>query len=413
MDRLDSGGTASNSSCSLDQDLNFDKTDLTASAAAAAKNCVYTFSDNCDSDEDDLKYKNKLNTHTKSLSEQLKHQQRQFLLDNNATTGSAESCSESDHQMPRETMPSPSNQNDDTTGSINDDSKINQPIIADDGNDDDKPIINPSIAIDNPIDIAPAQSVRVRRIANGSIPKSGKPMSYAMERKANSRSASKVRGRPKRKALVAMYQSQITDNQIGIKLKLKLKKSSSASSSPQRTTTTTKTAATKTKTTTATIEPRGSSTDTTATASSNRRAAKTNNRKRSKKPRRTSDSEDSDYKKRRRKERVNNNSLKKGDSVDDTTVDEPQEQSPWGCGLPENILFQVFQIAVRQENSLPTLVRLGKVCSLWHKVSLSRSLWSNVDFASWTKDRNELVLKWLIDNRLGPTCEDVNLGENF
>lgn len=392
MDRLDSGGTASNSSCSLDQDVSQDKADLTA----AAKNCVYTFSDNCDSDEEDLKYKNKLNTHGKSsITEQFKHHhhhQQQFLLDKNATIGSEGNSSGG------EPLNHPAIYDQKSLVKIESDANVD--------NDDDKQIINTaSTVIDNPtidnVVVQPPQSTapRVRRIANGSIPKSGKPMSYAMERKANSRSTSKVRGRPKRKALFAMYQSQITDNQIGIKLKLKLKKSSSASTSPSRTTA----AATTATATTVEHNP----------AASNRRtAAKANNRKRSKKPRRTSDSEDSDYKKRRRKQSVNNNSLKKGESIDDTaTADEPQEQSPWGCGIPENVLFQIFENAVRQESSLPTLVRLGKVCSLWNKVSLSRSLWCNVDFSAWTKERNELLLKWLIDNRLGQTCEDVNLGE--
>lgn len=396
MDHLDSGGTASNSSCSLDQDMHPNKSDSVA-AAMAAKNCVYTFSDNCDSDEDnDLKYKNKLNTHTKSIIEK---QQKFRSESNNATTSGSESNS-GDQQTTASRVslpPQPNDDNDDdddddTMGSINDDKRV----------DEKSKVEQTSTAVADDVTVSlPIQPVRVRRVPNGVIPKSGKPMSYAMERKAatSQRNSSKSRGRPKRKALVAMYQSQITDNQIGIKLKLKLKKSSTTTttSSPIRT-----------------VEPRSSSTDTTAvatvTTASSRRTAKTNHRKRSKKTRRNSDSEDSDYKKRRRKERVNNNLLKKGDIVDEAT-DEPQEQSPWGCGVPENVLFQIFQNAVRQEGSLPTLVRLGKVCSLWNKVSLSGSLWNNVDLAAWTKDRNELQLKWFIENRLGSTCEDVNLGE--
>ena len=68
---------------------------------------------------------------------------------------------------------------------------------------------------------------------------------------------------------------------------------------------------------------------------------------------------------------------------------------------------------VNDEGSVPTLVKLGQVCRLWHEVSLRHELWRSVDLGSWTKDKckSELKLKWLIENRLTNSL-DVNMGKN-
>lgn len=202
----------------------------------------------------------------------------------------------------------------------------------------------------------------VKIVPNGSVHKTGKPAAFAMER------TTKVRAKPKRKALVAMYQSQISDNKMGIKLKLK--KSDVLTALPP---------------------------------AKSKKAAKSN-RKRSRrsKPKDSSDSDDSSYEKRPR--RVNNNKA--------TTVEkEPGEPSPWGTMIPQQLLLKIFENVVNQEGCLPALVRLGKVCSLWNQVSVTSILWQNLDFASWTKEkwRTEMNLKWLIENRM-QSCTDLNIG---
>lgn len=285
---------------------------------------VYTFSDNCESDEGELKFKIKNIISPKDCS-----------------------TNQSDKPSPtrRET-----------------DSLVN-PVTE--PNSDSKPSIDEETSCSK----SPKQHVlpvKVKRVPNGSIHRlhpTGKPAAYAIEKKAT-----KARAKPKRKALVAMYQSQISDNKMGIKLKLK-------------------------KSEVLTVLPPAKS----------KKGAKSN-RKRSRKakPRNTSDSDDSTYEKKPR--RVNNNKA--------TTVEkEPEEQSPWGIMIPEPILLKIFDNVVNQEGCLPALVRLGKVCSLWNQVSVTPRLWNSLDFSAWTKEkwRTELNLKWLIENRM-QSCTDLNIG---
>ncbi|GAB0097010.1 uncharacterized protein DMENIID0001_126000 [Sergentomyia squamirostris] len=210
-------------------------------------------------------------------------------------------------------------------------------------------------------------SKAVRSYANGSLqpPSGGKPLMAALTRKL-----SKPRGRPKRKALVKMYQSEISDNKLGIKLCIK---KSDAPSIKQK--------------------------------SSKKRSRKS-------KAKRASDSDDSDYERKRRKELIKqraNNNTDKGKKELEPFV-EPEEQSCWGISLPKNVLHTIFLYAVQEEGCLPTLVNLGRVCSLWYEVSLNSSLWHTLDLSAWVKDRckTELKLKWFIDNRL-KGCQDVNV----
>lgn len=287
---------------------------------------IYTFSDNCESDEGELKFKIK-------------------------NIISPKDCATNQSEKPPITET---------------DSFVNNESVQ--SNLDTKT----SVGIDEETSCSksPKQHVlpvKVKRVPNGSIHQTGgKPAAYAIEKKIT-----KVRAKPKRKALVAMYQSQISDNKMGIKLKLK-------------------------KSEVLTVLP----------PSKTKKVAKSN-RKRSRKakPKITSDSDDSSYEKKPR--RVNNNKA--------TTVEkEPQEQSPWGILIPEQILLKVFENVVQQEGCLPALVRMGKVCSLWNQVSVTPRLWHSLDFSAWTKEkwRTELNLKWLIENRM-QSCTDLNIGKFY
>lgn len=236
---------------------------------------------------------------------------------------------------------------------------------------------------------------------------SGKPRAFAEANKAaataaatsRASSARSNRGRQKCKALVTMYQSQLTDNKIGIKIRLK--KSLEA---PVRNA---KSAATKRKSRPATAAAAAAA----PTAAS---APKTTNRKRSRKSKQkgTSDSDDSEYEKRRRVNHAASDKVKNRKSTANSTKDytEPEEQSVWGSRVPEEILLRIFENAVDQHGCLPTIVNIGQVCTLWRRVSLDPKLWHTLDLATWTKDRSEPNLKYIIKNHLRG-CKDLNLGE--
>lgn len=222
---------------------------------------------------------------------------------------------------------------------------------------------------------------------------SGKPKAFAMDAVAAAAAATKPRVRRKRTA-TCTYQSQITDK-LGIKLKLK--KSATPIKEPT---------SRRKRTNLAGTTPAGNAKGT---------------RKRSRKSKHNSDSDDdSDYERRRRKEAIVNNNTtsdkvkhrKSTKHNHHDNHDEPEEQSVWGAIIPEHILLQIFEYAISQDGCLPTVVNVGKVCSLWQKVSLETKLWHSLDLSTWTKDRNELLLKWIIENRLHSNCVELNLG-NF
>lgn len=74
------------------------------------------------------------------------------------------------------------------------------------------------------------------------------------------------------------------------------------------------------------------------------------------------------------------------------------------------IISQIFEILIDREGCLPTLCRLGRVCTLWRNVSLTPSLWKSMDLSTWIKDkyRTELKLKWFVDNRCSE-CTELNV----
>ncbi|XP_055921159.1 F-box/LRR-repeat protein 6 [Eupeodes corollae] len=214
-------------------------------------------------------------------------------------------------------------------------------------------------------DLSPRVVQPINIIANGTIPKTGKPLMLPTNKKTSKPKSSKQK---KSKALVAIYESEISDNKIGIKLCIK---KSDSGSTP-----------TKTKP----------------------------NRKRSRKSKTRVDSDDSEYETKRRRERPTNNNSDRPKRGDSTNFKEPVEQSAWGSTIPENVLLKIFHNVVEKEGALPTLFRLGRVCALWRNVSLSSSLWRSMDLSTWVKEkhRTELKLKWFIENR-GRGCTDLNV----
>lgn len=194
----------------------------------------------------------------------------------------------------------------------------------------------------------------VTPFTNGII-KSGKPRLLSLNNSKKNAIAPKTRGRPAKKASVAMYQSQISDNNHGIKLRIK-----KSDAQPKK---------------------------------SRKRGRKSKNH--------DSDSADSDSGhgrgKKTKNQQSNNNT-------------EPLEQSAWGLNLPQPILYRIFQLVCAEEGCLPALVRMCRVCSLWRQVAMSPSLWQNIELSRWTKEkyRTEINLKWLIMNRL-QSCQELNI----
>ncbi|KAG5678580.1 hypothetical protein PVAND_008242 [Polypedilum vanderplanki] len=198
-------------------------------------------------------------------------------------------------------------------------------------------------------------------------PNGGKPMLADMNKKMKQGGATRKRAKPK-----AVYQSQISDNSVGIKLCIK--KSINTMPSP-------------------------------SSSSSSNKSPKKRSRKSKSSTSKTceSDSEDS-YVKKRKKRSVNNSSSGK------TTFDEPKEQSGWGKVIPREVLLEIFKMVVKEEGSIPTLCRLMKVCLLWREVALDRNLWRIVDLSTYynEKDRTEVKLKSFIKNFL-IDCEELNI----
>lgn len=159
-------------------------------------------------------------------------------------------------------------------------------------------------------------------------------------------------------------------------------------------------------------KPASSSVSPTTSALPGVSVKQTRKRQRKSKHKDTSDSDDSEYEKRRRN---NNTSAEKHRNRKQTTTTandytEPEEQSGWGNAIPDHILLKIFEEAVNQHGCLPTVVNVGRVCSLWRRVSLNPQLWHTLDLSSWTKDRSEINLKHIIANHLH-WCKDVNLGK--
>lgn len=207
------------------------------------------------------------------------------------------------------------------------------------------------------------------------------------------------RGRPKRKALVAMYQSQLSENTMGIKIRLKKSLETPISMALNNA------GATIKKRSVPSMVGSAGAASTASTSKSSRK------KQRKSKHKDTSDSDDSDYERRRKN---NNVSTEKHRNRKQPTIatdyTEPNEQSQWGNVIPEHILLKIFEEAVNLHGTLPTMVNASRVCSLWRKVSLTPKLWQTLDLSTWTKDRSEINLKRIIATHLR-WCKDINLGE--
>lgn len=91
--------------------------------------------------------------------------------------------------------------------------------------------------------------------------------------------------------------------------------------------------------------------------------------------------------------------------------DESVPQSPWGNAMPDEILVKIFGLVVSSQGTLPSVIRLGKVCKLWQRVSCSPELWRNLDLAQHTYEKHKIDqrLLWLLENRLS-MCHTLNVG---
>ncbi|KAG6453627.1 hypothetical protein O3G_MSEX008259 [Manduca sexta] len=87
-------------------------------------------------------------------------------------------------------------------------------------------------------------------------------------------------------------------------------------------------------------------------------------------------------------------------------------QSPWAATIPKEILEQIFEYVVASQGTLPAVIRLGRVCKLWHSVSCRPELWKNVDLAQYTSEKckTDYKLVWLLENRLS-LCQVLNIAQ--
>ncbi|XP_032590284.1 F-box/LRR-repeat protein 6 [Drosophila grimshawi] len=230
---------------------------------------------------------------------------------------------------------------------------------------------------------------------NGTIPKTGKPLVTALNKKLNkSASTSPRASRARKPKALPMYESEISDNKTGIKLCIK-----------------------KSDAITAELAVGTSTVASPALPAPRSVAASKPARKRVRKPK-PQDSDEGEYEPRKKKAGggSSNNGQKKSStstSVQAEDDDEPGEQSVWAEKLPEEVLFRIFEHVIDTEGCLPTLFKLGRVCSLWRQVSLRPVLWRTMDLTTWIKEkyRTELKLKWFVDNRCS-ACTELNVS-NF
>ncbi|XP_021186681.3 uncharacterized protein LOC110373642 [Helicoverpa armigera] len=87
-------------------------------------------------------------------------------------------------------------------------------------------------------------------------------------------------------------------------------------------------------------------------------------------------------------------------------------QSPWGHSMPKEILLKIFEYVVASQGTLPSVIRIGRVCRLWHSVSCRPELWKNVDLAQYTSEKckTDYKLVWLLENRLSQ-CQSLNIAQ--
>ncbi|XP_037820900.1 F-box/LRR-repeat protein 6 [Lucilia sericata] len=228
-------------------------------------------------------------------------------------------------------------------------------------------------------------------VRNGTIPNAGKPLLSTMSKKLE-RSVKTTRTR-KPKSSVAMYESEISENQSGIKLCIKKSDSSLNTSAVMA------------------AVARGLNKSGTSSVRSRKSSRTVKQRVKLD----DHENDEMDYEPKRKKERNTKRQTPSATAVTINDTDEPREaieQTIWGSQLPEPVLFKIFQYVVDKEGCLPTLFRLGRVCSLWRRVSLSPTLWRVMDLSTWIKEkyRTELKLKWFVDNRCS-CCTELNVSQ--
>ncbi|CAB3237177.1 unnamed protein product [Arctia plantaginis] len=110
-------------------------------------------------------------------------------------------------------------------------------------------------------------------------------------------------------------------------------------------------------------------------------------------------------------------SKKKSEKTERTRISgavskETRPQSPWGHSMPKEILLKIFEYVVDSEGTLPSVIRIGRVCKLWHSVSCRAELWKNVDLAQYTSEKckTDYKLVWLLENRLSQ-CQSLNIAQ--
>lgn len=237
------------------------------------------------------------------------------------------------------------------------------------------------------------------------------------------------RGRPKRKALVTMYQSQLSENTMGIKIRLKKSLETPIAMASLSSSGGGGGGSGSTKKKTITSMPSIGSPGTASTGAGTSKS--TRKRQRKSRHKDTSDSDDSDYEKRRKNNNTNTEKHRNRKQTTNTVTNytEPDEQSQWGnvlCHLlhlsfaiaaarllvrhfhffflnfllgnviPEHVLLKIFEEAVNQHGTLPIMVNVSRVCTLWRRVSQTPQLWHTLDLSTWTKDRSEFNLKGII-----------------
>ncbi|XP_023037777.1 F-box/LRR-repeat protein 6 [Drosophila willistoni] len=239
-------------------------------------------------------------------------------------------------------------------------------------------------------------------IINGSIPKSGsinnnnnnnnnnstnKKTNKSATTSSSSSSAATTQSprasRTRKPKALPMYESEISDNKMGIKLCIKKSETTSGGD--------------------------GSPGVTPPIAVQQSPSASKPARKRSRKVK-PQDGDATDYEPRKKKGQGGGGGGggTAGESTEVKT--EPIQQSEWAQRLPEDVLYRIFEYVVDREGCLPTLFRLGRVCSLWRQVSLRSTLWRSMDLTTCIKEkyRTELKLKWFVDNRCS-SCTDLNV----
>ncbi|XP_075986005.1 uncharacterized protein LOC142983068 [Anticarsia gemmatalis] len=119
----------------------------------------------------------------------------------------------------------------------------------------------------------------------------------------------------------------------------------------------------------------------------------------------------------KQKKTTTSKSKKKSEKTERTRIStavskETGPQSPWGYNIPPEILLKIFEYVVSPQGTLPSVIRIGRVCKLWHSVSCRPELWRNVDLAQYTSEKckTDYKLVWLLENRLSQ-CQSLNIAQ--